>query len=420
MAAASARAEVRVNAAKDLWPRAAQPVRYGREQFRFQLDRSLRQLSTVDIDPWVETCTWQRAGGSRTGSLEFRRPLGSHPSSLVAYNDKIVCEFDQWGDGTQWRRLWTMKTTDPEHQVYEGMLNLTLSSELDVLTASRVAWKFRADKTHPSGWTARDMTLNAADRFNVTIGHLPDATYRIAQYCPKSASPEDIITWAWGQERRHTGRRFDIDSSTGVLNVTELVEPKYMLVFGAAMLDATLTEQMAGLASAVTAVATHKVKGHKKDTKLRARIVNADRLARYGYIVRPLHAPSNIQSNADLRDWATRRLATMFGQQKQLSFSHPGMPLVDRGTALRAYLPEADLDQVVFVTQIEHDLSAGTYEMQVTAGFDDPFAVDQRAARVLLAKEAAAVRRARAGEISNAALEDRAEAKNAKVRSNKK
>jgi hypothetical protein len=391
---ASARSTTRTNGATNLWTRPASPVQFGREQFRFRIQRTARRLPSLDIDPWVETATWQRSGSNRTGELNFRRPLGAHTASMIAYGDELLCEWAQWDSTGPWARLWRMKVATPSHQIKEGIIALALSGVLDSLTKSKVAWKFRVDKAHPHGWTAEQITLNVCQRFHIPIGHIPKGTWRVSKYVPKSASPEDVITWAWGQEKTHTGRRFDVDSSTGVLNVTEIAEPQYLLIMGASMLDATVTQSLTGIASAVVATATHKVKG-KKDTKLRARVVDAAREARYGYIVKTVHAPAGIQSVAALRKWAKDRLASLYASKKQLTFSHPGVPLVDRGTALRAYLPEADLDQIVFVTSVEHDLSAGSYEMQVTVGFDDPWKTDQRKARAQQKKDAAAARRHR-------------------------
>lgn len=433
-AKANSKKDVRKHKVTNLWTQSTQPGHFGREQFQFWIDRSPRRLPHLNIDPFVETVTWQRAGANRTGELDFRRPPGAHGATAVQHGDYLICGWSQWGTEGPWRRLWRMKVASPSQSVYDGIITLQLASDIAEMTASKVAWKFKSDKQHPNGWTAHQMTIYACQRFNIPLGKLPKASYRIQKWTPKSLSPQDVITWAWGQERKHTGRRFDIDSSTGTLNVTELAEPNLMLLIGAAVEDGTISMSMSGLASAVIATSSHKgkvtkdKKGHKhqKVDKLRARVVNKARYDRYGYIVKTLKAPSHIQTQAALRDWALRRLATMMGQHKGVEFTHPGIPLVDRGTPLRLSLPEADLTATVFVSSVQHTLSAGSYDMDVTTQFDDPFQVQAAAAAVQRKKDAVATRRARVRAQNQKAKDLAAEARKLaqsekkKARSNKK
>lgn len=389
------KSSTRKNKVKNLWTARAKPLEYGREAFRFRVVRTARKLPTLDIDPWVETATWTRAGAGRSGQVTFRRPLGAHPASMIVHGDEILCEWEPFGGTGPWRFLWQMEVATPSHQIKEGIISLALTSQLDALSKSKVAWKFRKDKAHPNGWTAAQITVNVCQRFHIKIASIPTATYEIDKLVQKSMSPIDVITHAWGLERKHTGHRFDINTSTGAVQVTEIQEPKFLLVLGAAMLDATVSQSLTGIASAVVATATHTVKGHKKAKKLRAKVIDPGRERRYGYIVKTVTAPAGIKSAADLRQWAKKQLATLYANKKQLSFTHPGIPLLDRGTALKLYLPEADVDQIVFVTTVTHSLSAGSYQIEVTVGFDDPWAVDTKKAKTQQKKDAAAARRKR-------------------------
>lgn len=274
-------------------------------------------------------------------------------------------------------------------------MSIALSSALDPMMRSKVAWNFHKGKSKPTGWDAAEVTRAVCKRFGVKIGALPKATYKSARLVEKSMSGYDMLTKVWTRERHHTGRRYDIDISRGTVEIREVREPQYMLLLGAAIADATLNQSLSGIASAVVATATHKKKGSKKATKLRVRVVDAGRRARYGYIVKTLHAPASIDSLAELRRWAKERLTQTFQSKQTVTFTHPGIPLVDRGDALRLYLPEADFHQVVFVTDVRHDLSAGSYTMAITVGFDDPWAADLKAGKVTQAKDKVAVARAR-------------------------
>jgi hypothetical protein len=74
--------------------------------------------------------------------------------------------------------------------------------------------------------------------------------------------------------------------------------------------------------------------------------------------------------------------------------THPGIPGLRRGHALRVFLPESGSKDIVYVKDVTHSVSPGGYDMEVTCSFEDPFvAQDERIA--LLKKCAAAKRRGR-------------------------
>jgi hypothetical protein len=85
----------------------------------------------------------------------------------------------------------------------------------------------------------------------------------------------------------------------------------------------------------------------------------------------------------------------LYRNKRHVTFTHPGLPFVDRGDALRLSLPDGDFEQIVFVVSARHDLSAGAYTMDITIGFDDPWRVDRRKARAQRKKDEAAARRRR-------------------------
>lgn len=394
MSRALSLASLRKDAVPSLWTRKAPPLDFGREQFRFRLDRKARKLPSIDLDPWVEHANWGRDGGKRTGEINFRRPLGKSAAAMVAKGDTIRCDVAVWGSGGGWRTLWKMEVATPNHQIVEGILSMALTVSLDPLTKSKLAWKFRKGKAKPRGWTAGEITRAACQRMGVKIRSLPKSTARIDKLVEKSASAYDVIVRAWKEERSETGRRFDVDLSTGELVVRELREPRYMLLLGDAIADATLEQAFGTYATAIVATASRKASGGKKARKLRTRVVDQARRRRHGTIVRTVKAPAKIDSIAELRKWARRRLARTYLPRKAIEFTHPGLPFVDRGDAVRIKLADADLHSLVFVTAVRHDLSAGSYTMQVSVTFSDPYA-DMRKARAKKKKAAAAARRRR-------------------------
>lgn len=396
MSRALALASLRKDAGPNLWKHSAPPLNYGREQFRFRLIRTARKLPTLDLDPWIEGAGWGRDGSKMTGEVTFRRPLGMAAAAMVAKGDEIRCEIAMWGSGGSWRTLWRLTVDTPEHQIVEGILSLTLASKLAAMTKSKVAWKFRKGKGKRNGWNAVEVTRAACKRMGIRVGSLPKARNRFDKLVEKSATAEEIITRAWKLEREATGRRFDLDISTGRLVVRELREPKYMVLLGDAITAATESQSFGNYATVLVATASRKAKGKVKARKLRVRVVDQARRRRHGTIVKTVKAPAKVDSVAELRRWAKRRLARAYMPRRAVTFSHPGIPLLDRGDAVRLKLADADLHSLVFVTGVRHQLSPGSYTMDVTVGFSDPYK-DLRKERAKRKKKAAAARRRRGG-----------------------
>jgi hypothetical protein len=166
-----------------------------------------------------------------------------------------------------------------------------------------------------------------------------------------------------------------------------------MMLLGPAITAATMSGDLGSLATIVTATASSKKTATRKARKLTVTVRDKARVARFGEIEKTLKAPAKIDSLAELRRWARRELAERYLPRSTISFSHPGLPLVDRGDAVRLKLPAADLHSIVFVTEVRHDLSAGSYTMDVTVAFQDPTAAVRRA--IAKRRKAAAARKRR-------------------------
>lgn len=357
---------------------------FGRERFRFTLRREQRRLRPLNIDPYVEHANWGRESAIKTGELNFRRPLTGMQAGAIAQGDRVRCEVDLHGNG-QWRRLWHMTVDTPNHQIAGGIMSMALKAELKAAQESKAAFKFK-------GKNARQITLAVAKRFHLTVGTLPKATHKIDKLVRKSASPVDVITAAWKAERTATGRRFDIDLSRGQIDVNELREPAHMLLVGDAILDAAIKHSLRRMCSAVVVTSTRREGGRKK--KLKVKVVDHARVRRYGYIVRHVNKPG-LKTTAACRRHGREYLARLAKPTEDLTFSHPGLPFLDRGDSMRVTLADADLRQVVcYVKSTNHEVSAGSYTMDVVVGFTDPW-IDARKERAKRKREAAARRRRR-------------------------
>lgn len=376
------------------WTAPAPPLAFGREAFRFTLLRTARGLPALDIDGFVEHVNWERSGMDRTAELNFRRPLTARGATQIANGDIVRCELAPWGS-EQWRPLWQLTVGTPSEQIAAGSISISMTSQLKPATKNKAAFKFRKDGTHPSGWTADQITRAVASRFHITLGRVAKGEHHIHRMVDMSTSPLDIIVRAWKQERVHTGRRYDVDMSRGILEVLELKRPAYMLSIGAAIADATIAQRIGSIATSLVVTATRYEKGKRTKHKLRVKVTDPARTKRYGYIVKTVKAPAGIDTLEELRKYALGRLARMHAPRPTITFTHPGLPWLDRGDALMLALPEDGITQLVYVTTVRHDLSAGAYTMDVGIRWTDPFAADAKAVATATKKAAAAQKRNR-------------------------
>jgi hypothetical protein len=374
-------------------------VEFGRERFRFTLRREQRRLPALNLDANVESCSWQRDDAVRSGTLGLRRPLDVKQAGLIAQGDRVLCEVDLKGTGA-WRRAWMMTVDAPSEQVADGSTSLALKPELKALASSKAAFSY-----HDTD--ARRITLDIARRFHVQVGSLPAAKHRIDKLAKKSRSPVDMLDDAWELEHTATGRKFDVSISRGVIDVNELREPDQLLVLDRALVDATLERTLDEMASAVIVTSTRTVAGRKH--KITVKVTDRARLKRYGYVVRHANKPG-LGSVAAARRHGRETLARLQKPKGQITFTHPGLPFLDRGAVVRLRIPRAGFDEVVFVVSVAHDVSSGSYMMEVTVSFTDPWA-DARKDRAKRKRQAAARKRQRAGAKPAAAAKARKSAR---------
>lgn len=378
---------------RNFWPQRATPIQFGREDFRFRLYRRGRDLPAVSLDQAILHANWQRDGADRSAEINLQIPKGRQYAGLVAKGDEVLCEVAPHGAAAgAWKPLWRLVCAEPDHDVTEGLVSFALAGSASPFGTSELAWKFRADKDHPKGWTAAEITRDVCARLGVAIDRLPACSYRIRNLSEKKATGMDVVVRAWKAERRSTGRQFDVDISTGQLRITELRTPSYMLLLRDTLMQATVRRSKAEMASTIVATATVKARREKKARKLRVRVVDQARRRRYGEIVETMSAPRGIDTHAELRRWATRQLTTLRTPKSEVPVTLPGIPMLDRGDAVRLTLEDADIDSVAYLTSVRHDLSSGSYTVQATVAFSDPY-VDARAERVRKMKQAAQRRR---------------------------
>jgi hypothetical protein len=233
----------------------ARPLKLGQD-LRFVLRRSHRKLDPVNLDEFLEHANWERRSGGRTGELNVRAPDSGAGPDLIAANDVVALWAAEAGSDS-WRQVWRMKVVKaPSNQIEDGTLAVTLASGLEGhWNESKVAWKIRA------GQRAHEVTLAAAQRFRIPVGRIAAGRTRLPKHIEKKATVEDVVGWAYKRERHETGRRFDIDTSRGRIEVLELKYPRFQAVLADMVMSGTLEQTMKGYATAVIVTSSTKVEG---------------------------------------------------------------------------------------------------------------------------------------------------------------
>lgn len=374
---------------------------FGREQFRFtaRRHRGPVKLPTVNLDQFVTSAEWGRSGAKMTGQVEMQAPEGRTLRGLIAKGDVIRCEIRR-NSAAKWRPLWEMTARRPARSVRDDTATVALSSTLAQGSGSRRSWRFRKDKNHPRGWRAHEVAAEAARRMHYPVGRLAEARHFIAKLVDKHASLPEIVTQAYAEEREHEGRRFDVSIASGVLEVTELRRPRYMLLLGQQVIDAVLAEGLPdGYASAVIVTSTVKATGSTKRRKIKVKVIDRARIRRDGYIVKRV-SKSGLDTEQEARRFGRNWLARRAKPFSEATLTLPGIPWVDRGDSVKLNLPKEGLTAVVYVTNVRHRLGYGSYEMDVTVRTKDPWTADERKRRVARKKAEARRRRGRSSSTS--------------------
>lgn len=362
---------------KDYWKASGPALPFGRERFRawWVPGTGSKQL----IDDNVESITWDDATAVLTGTIAFRDPaIGAVPD--VGFGDEVMLECSITGDAN-FVELWRMRIDQPNRDFGPATRTWQLINALGWAARSTDDFKYTKDKAHPQGWLAHEVVLDLAQRYALPVGVIAQTTHRIKKLVVLQGSPLDVIAAAYKRERNYTHRRFVISCDHGKLNVVPLRRSPQLLEMGPTLIQATLQQQFQqDFATALIVRATGKVsKGKDKKGKQRTgtgkiivKVSSPTAIKRYGFVQRIVWA-HDADTVAEAEAAGLRHLTLVGKPQTTLDLTHPGLPNIRRGDAVRALLPDEALQQVIFVTEARHTLTGADYSMLLSFGFTDPF-----------------------------------------------
>lgn len=384
---------------KDIWTRPGGRIEFGRERFRLSWIPTAG--SSANLDPLIESISWDDKDAVLTGEITFRDP-GYTRVPDIGEGDEFVLTCIDGGAHGETGVVWRMRCTEPFRAFKGGVRTLQLANALYWLSRSVDDFRYVRGKLHKNGWTADQILKDIAVRYGIPTGTIVGASHRIKNLTMLNASPLDVIGAAYTREKRYTANLYLISCRFGRLNVTPLRRSRRLLELGPTLIDAGFRKVMQDeFATALTVRATGKLdKGKDKQgnprteaRKIVVKVRSPGAIKRYGY-VHNVYDATDADSEAEARTAGLRRLVEVAKTEKQLTLAHPGIPDIQRGDAIKAKLADAALNQVIYITDVRHTLTAGDYRMDLEVTFKDPW-VDAEEERAEQKRQDAAARRGR-------------------------
>jgi hypothetical protein len=383
------------------------PLTYNVGPFRVTVDRYefrytvVRPNGTKDELTEVEACDWDDSSAVWTGSLSFRQPDWMEQFA-VSSGDRILAEFTK--DGKTYVPAWTMRIQEPNQDVLQLATTAQLANDLVRLQTSTDDFVYAKGKKRPKGWRVDEVLRDVFTKYGVPIGSIPVMSAYITNWHLTDQHPLDVVHSALLREKTKSGLKYAVAMDPqGRVNVHPFRRPASLLEIGPTLVAATLSHVLnERFATEVTVkadlAATQKKdkKGHKKvvHSKVKVTVRTAGGVARYGIVHRNLYSPdANTQSEA--RAEGNQFLVAAGRAIQSFQVTLPGMPLLRRLDAFKIVLPDLNVAQIVYATDVKHSVPSGAgYTTDAVFTFDDPFS-DDKSLRILNKLSDTAISRSR-------------------------
>lgn len=344
------------------------------------------------LDQETTSLEWSDEGGALNGMLTMRRPWRLKQSSLpVVRGDGIRLQFF-WGG--RWRRLWDMQVQGiPSVDLAAGEVTAELADDLYLLAKTELDWDdFKKSKkgAKRKGWTADEVTRYVCRRLRVRPGKIARGHKRFEMKKLKKMSGLEVIRRAWAHERKETHRKFVVKMRNGRVNVLPMRRPGTLLVLDGIEVEASTAGNPKRKRPATVIEAKGRRKGTSgKDGKLEVTVSRPKVVARLGRVVKQRDY-GRVESRDDLRTKAKRDLARELKVQRTATISLPGVPFIEKGSALRWLIDEPGWHgktklakrpkdrSFVWVVNAQHYLSAGTYTTTCEVNQEDIYYEDAK------------------------------------------
>lgn len=333
----------------------------------------------IDISKLCDNVSWQdessgdlrniNTQAAMSGSITLHKPALRQYAKLLppVFSARVVDGVDRWGAlgvvvicqvgyGKHFTNLWAMRVTPGYNTgtaetvtLSDGSWTLNLTDDLWTLAQTVADFKYTAGKkSRKHGWRCDEIAQDVCKRYRVPVRVLSQGTayFSLSPSATKLTSPVHVLTAAYQEETKRTGRTFiirwgapDKKFPFGALEVVPMRRNRNLTKFRKLLLDATLTRnQSLGFATIIEARATQKGKGGKAH-KLTATVRSDDGIHRFGFIRKTVNF-GEVSSQLELSILAKRALAHRLTPIRTAELNHPGIATIRRGDAIHIDLPE--------------------------------------------------------------------------------
>lgn len=374
-------------------------------QFRFTCikhDAKSKGNLPVDISRLVTSVTWSDVGPVLTGEITLSSPISWTVQHWQGVEDGNVIKC-QVRMGAKWVELWRMRIWVPQEELESQSGVFTLADDLRLLQHNEGDFKYKKSKKQPKhkhGWEPWEIVIDVLKRFRVRVGRLakPKLKNKITDLTDPSTNVLDIVERAYKHASDENGKTYILRWKNGRLNVDPLRRQPALYSMRRQISSALITHQRGKkFFTALTVTASKSKHGSKKKEKIEVEIVDNRAVKHYGYIHGKLNLKRQFDSKEAVRTQGQRRLARQIRRQTDntIHITHPGIPFVRRGDAIRIHLPEFGFTDkqrpkqvykggyfsVLYVKSITHNVNPGSYTMDMEFSQQDAFAEQKESER---------------------------------------
>lgn len=365
------------------------PLSYGRGPYEIPVENYVWRFWAIRGDESkrvkvgeFDSVSWDDSSAVLTGSLTFRTPEWADRLGIKS-GHQIRCEAN---DGSGFEPLWTMRVDQPNSDLASRSRTVNLVSDLNRLALSTDDFTYAKGKRKKGGWRADLVIRDVCARYNIPVASCPRMKALIKHWHLVDQAPLDVIHSALIREKNVTGRKYAVSLDwQGRLHVSSFRRPRHLWQVGPQLLAATGSEtanERFATALTVRTDTTSETTDKKGNRKVRHHpmkvvVPTPKGIKLYGLIHRNVYSP-DANSQAELRHEGKLFLAAVAKPVRQFSVTLPGMPHLRRLDAMRVLLREHAVNQIVYVSEVRHNVSSSGYTTEAVLNFEDPFLDDKR------------------------------------------
>lgn len=347
-------------------------------------------VGSVDISSLAQSITWQdqstddlaniNTQAAMTGSLVMTKPnlrdykklgglvfpgpgesftarmnslgVGEGSAPPGAVGSVIIC---QVGYGNSYTNIWAMRVVPGYDSgvsetvtLSDGSWTLNLADDLWAMAQTVADFKYTKGKvTRKNGWRCDQIALDLCQQYKIPVRTLCKGTayFELAASDTQLTSPADVLTKAYAEETKRTGRTFIIRWGPpgqafplGALEVIPMRRNRVLYKFRDQLMEATLTRDMDPTFATVVE-ARGQLQSGKTTKKITFTAKNGGAINRFGFIRKTVNF-GKVSSHLELQILAKRSLAQRLTPIRTAEINHPGFPTVRRGDAIHLNIPE--------------------------------------------------------------------------------